>query len=74
MKFNDLKEASEVAQKYLATADLEPLQSENGKFVFTDGYNGTIFLAWNRDLVVIISGLAKDQSDIADKYTSAILE
>ena len=74
MKFNDPKEASTVAQKYLATADLEPLQSENGKFVFTDGYNGTIFLAWNRDLVVIISGLAKDQSDIADKYTSAILE
>ena len=74
MKFNDLKEASEVAQKYLATADLEPLQSENGKFVFTDGYNGTIFLAWNRDMVVIISGLAKDQSDIADKYTSAMLE
>jgi len=74
MKFNDPKEASAVAQKYLATADIEPLQSENGKFVFTDGYNGNIFLAWNRDMVVIISGLAKDQSDIADKYTSAILE
>jgi len=74
MKFNNPKEASAVAQKYLATADLEPLQSDNGKFVFTDGYNGTIFLAWNRDMVVIISGLAKDQSDIADKYTSAILE
>jgi hypothetical protein len=74
MKFNNPEEASTVAQKYLATADIEPLQSDSGKFVFTDGYNGTIFLAWNRDMIVIISGLAKDQSDIADKYTSAILE
>ncbi len=74
LKFYDPEEASEIAQKYLATADLEPLQPNNGKFVFTDGYNGTIFLAWNRDMIVVISGLASDQSDIADKYTSEILE
>lgn len=73
-KFNDHGEASDLAKKYLATADLEPVQTDSGKYVFTDGYNGTIFLAWNRDMVVIISGLAKDQSDIAERYTSAILE
>jgi hypothetical protein len=74
MKFNDPEETSATTEKYLESAGLESVQTDNGKFVFTDGYNGTIFLAWNRDMVVIISGLAKDQSDIADKYTSRILE
>jgi len=74
MKFNDPEETFTTAEKYLESAGLEPVQTDNGKFVFADGYNGTIFLAWNRDMVVIISGLAKDQSDIADKYTSGILE
>ena len=73
-KFSDPEEASAVAQKYLATADLEPVQPDRGKYVFKDGYNDTVFLAWNRDMAVIISGLARDQSDIADTYTSAILE
>ncbi len=73
-KFNDPEEASEVAKKYLATADLEPVQPNSGKYVFKDGYNGTIFLAWSRDIAVIISGLARDQSYIADTYSSAILE
>jgi len=73
-KFNDNGETSEMAKKYLATADLEPVQPESGKYVFADGYNGTIFLAWSGDMVVIISGLARDQADIADTYTSAILE
>jgi len=39
-----------------------------------DGYNGTIFLAWKDSLMVLISGLAKDQADIADKYISEILK
>jgi hypothetical protein len=39
-----------------------------------DGYNGTIFLAWKDKRIVIISGLAKDQAEIADKYTSEILK
>ena len=39
-----------------------------------DGYNGTIFLAWKDNRMVIISGLSKDQADIADQYTSEILK
>jgi hypothetical protein len=42
--------------------------------MIADGYNGTIFLAWKDKKIVIISGLAKDQSEIADKYTSEILK
>jgi hypothetical protein len=39
-----------------------------------DGYNGTIFLAWKENLIVIISNLSKDQAEIADRYTSEILK
>jgi len=44
------------------------------RYIFTDGYNGTIFLAWKENLMVIISGLAKDQAGIAEKYSSEILK
>ncbi len=74
LKFRSQAEALEAAKKYLSSADLEPIPPDNGKFVFTDGYNGTIFLAWVENEIVIISGLARDQSDIADKYISAILD
>jgi hypothetical protein len=73
MKFSSASEAFVTAEKYLAASGIEPDEAENGKFVFSDGYNGTIFLAWENNRIVIISGLSKDQTEIADKYTSAIL-
>lgn len=74
MKPGTAADAFSVAKKYLSSAGIEPDRSEEGKYVFTDGYNGTIFLSWKNDVIVIISGLAKDQADIADEYTSAILD
>lgn len=67
------EETLKAATAYLATAKLEPGLAEN-RYLFTDGYNGTIFLAWKENMMVIISGLAKDQADIADRYTSSILK
>lgn len=61
------------AASYLAIGKIEPDMSET-RYVFTDGYNGTIFLAFKNDLIVIMSGLAKDQADVADKYASEILK
>jgi len=74
MKMSSAPEALKTAEEYLATAGLEAGQSDEGKFVFADGYNGTIFLSWKGNLIVIITGLAKDQADLADKYTSQILK
>jgi hypothetical protein len=74
MKFNSQPEAFKTAAAYLTQAGIEAEPSDAGKYVFTDGYNGTIFLSWKNDRIVIISGLAKDQADIADKYTSEILK
>jgi hypothetical protein len=62
------------ANAYLSKAGIDIDYSETGKFAFTDGYNGSIFLAWNEGYVIIISGLAKDQADIADKYATDILK
>jgi len=58
---------------YLKETGEDVPESENGKYVIADGYNGTIFLAWEDKTIVIISGLSKDQSEIADQYTSEIL-
>jgi Family of unknown function (DUF6599) len=74
IKSDSVQETHTTAEKYLTASGVEPIQSDAGKFVFTDGYNGTIFLSWKENMIVIISGLAKDQTDIADKYTSAILD
>jgi len=73
IKSRNSQEAEKTAYKYLASLGIEPGAGDNVKYVFTDGYNGTIFLSWKDDLIVIISGLAKDQSDLANSYTSDIL-
>jgi hypothetical protein len=74
IKFNSVQAALKTGQTYLSAAGVEPVDAGNVKCILTDGYNGTIFLSWNDDMMVIISGLAKDQADIADKYTSAIIK
>jgi hypothetical protein len=61
------------AIKYLASAEMEPVPGES-RYVVGDKYNGTIFMSWKDDLMIMITGLAKDQSDIAEKYISAILK
>jgi len=74
IKSGSPQETWKTAETYLKSAGIDGTESETGKFVLNDGYNGTIFLAWKDDRLVIISGLASDQADIADKYTSEILK
>jgi hypothetical protein len=67
-------EAWKSADAFLVSAGIDPLESSAGKYVLSDGYNGTIFLAWKDNRIVAISGLSKDQAAIADQYTSEILK
>jgi len=60
-------------EAYLTATATETTDSEAGKMMFKDGFNGTIFLAWKENRIVVISGLSRDQSDIADKYISEII-
>ena len=68
------EEAKKSVNAYLTSAGIETMESETGRYMLKDGYNGTIFLAWKENLVVIISGLSKDQAEIADRYTSEIFK
>lgn len=67
------EDANKTAQTYIASTGIDPVETSDNRFVLSDGYNGTIFLAWKDRRIVIISGLAKDQSELADRYTSEIL-
>ena len=66
-------ENRKTVEAYLASAGMDSDDQAEGRYAFTDGYNGNIFLAWKDDMIVLISGLAKDQAKIADKYISEIL-
>jgi hypothetical protein len=66
-------ETQKTVDDYLLATGTEKVESESGRYMLKDGYNGTIFLAWKENRIVIISGLSKDQSEVADKYTSDIL-
>lgn len=61
-------------ETYVASTGIDAVDSGEGRYMIRDGYNGTIFLAGKNNKTVIISGLAKDQADLADKYTSEILK
>lgn len=58
---------------YLRRLDLDSDIEARGKVAFKDGYNGDIFLAWQDNMAVIITGLKADQSEIANRYINEIL-
>ena len=66
--------AKKSAETYIASTGISSVETADSKFMLMDGYNGTIFVAWKDKRIVIISGLAKDQAEIADRYTSEILK
>ena len=71
---NSPEAAKKSVETYIASTGISPAETSDNKFILNDGYNGTIFLAWKDKRIVIISGLAKDQTEIADRYTSEILK
>ena len=67
-------EALKLVSAYLKSSGLEVDDQSGGKYVFKDGYNGDIFLSWKDNTIVIISGLSRDQTDLAGRYSSEILK
>jgi hypothetical protein len=67
-------EARKSVDAFLKSAGIDLSEGDTGKYMLTDGYNGTIFLAYKENEIVIISGLAKDQTAVADQYSSEILK
>jgi hypothetical protein len=70
----DHKAVITAVNELLKGASMDQTDEDSGKYAIKDGYNGNVFLAWKDNTMVIISGLEKDQSDIADRYTSELLK
>jgi hypothetical protein len=68
------KKTQKTVDAYLAATGTEATEAEIGKYMLKDGYNGTIFLAWKGNRIVILSGLSIDQSAVADKYISEMIK
>jgi hypothetical protein len=68
------EDARKTIETYLSATGTQELDPNTNKYLIKDGYNGTIFLAWKENRIVLISGLSIDQSDIADMYISDILK
>jgi hypothetical protein len=68
------KDSQTSVDEYLAATGTEPVEAEIGKYMLKDGNNGTIFLAWKGNRIIIISGLSIDQSGVADKYITEIFK
>lgn len=68
------QETMKSVEDYLTSAGMDSPGAGSGRYMLKDGTNGTVFLAWNDNTIVIITGLSNDQSDIADRYTSEILK
>jgi hypothetical protein len=74
IKNNDFQETWQAVNTWLSAVDIDTGNSETGKYLVNDKYNGDIFLSWRDKTIVFISGLTKDKSDVADKYTSEMLK
>lgn len=74
MENSSPEEAMKSVETYLTSAGMDLPGAGSGRYMLKDGNNGTIFLAWKENTIVIISGLSNDQSDVADRYTSEILK
>ncbi len=67
------EEIIKMVKLYLSSVSMDTSDSSEGKYAFKDGYNGDIFLGWKGSKAIIISGLTKDQTDIANLYIDNIL-
>lgn len=71
---NTPEETHDIVEKYLEASGMDASDAEAGKYMLKDGYNGTVFLSWKENMIVIISGLSADQSEVADRYSSEIIK
>jgi len=67
-------EIMRTAMTYITACGMEASEGPEGKYVLEDGYNGTVFLGWKDGQMVLVTGLAADQADIAENYISEILK
>lgn len=65
--------AYESVSTYLKIADIEPENETDGKYQFKDGYNGLVYLVWNRRMFVVITGLDSGMEDFVGTFCDPIV-
>jgi len=65
--------AYESVAAYLKIADIEPENETDGKYQFKDGYNGLVYLVWNRNKFAVITGLNSGMEDFAGSFCDPIV-
>jgi hypothetical protein len=74
MEKGSVEESRKTVSDYFISLKQELVDSNSGKYVLEDGYNGTVFLSWNEKRIILITGLTRDHISIADKYSSLMLK
>ena len=66
-------ENQHMLDQYMSKYGLSPGEEPGSKFYFEDGYNGFIYLAWEKSLVILISGLKENNTELANQYFNNII-
>lgn len=65
--------AYETVSAYLKIAAIEPENDTDGKYQFKDGYNGLVYLVWNRRMFVVITGLDSGMEEFVGTFCDQIV-
>ncbi len=65
--------AYESVAAYLKIAEIEPENETDGKYQFKDGYNGLVYLVWNRNTFAVITGLDSGMESFAGTFCDPIV-
>jgi hypothetical protein len=66
-------QAAEAVAAYLRSAGIEADSDVAGRYRFRDGYNGTVYLIWNHNKFVVITGLADGMEAFAGAFCDPIV-
>ncbi|MDT8400994.1 MAG: DUF6599 family protein [Bacteroidales bacterium] len=70
---NTDEENRQMLEQYLSKYGLSAGDEPGEKFHFEDGYNGFIYLAWEDGIVILISGLNENNTELANGCMGEIL-
>lgn len=68
-----VKKAAETVAAYLRSADIDADSDSEGRYKFKDGYNGTVYLVWNREMFAVLTGLGDGMEVFAGNFCDPVL-
>lgn len=72
-KTESVGQAAEAVAAYLKSAGIEADSDVSGKYKLKDGYNGIVYLVWNRDMFAILTGLGDGMEAFAGAFCDSVM-